>query len=203
MNRTTLPFFLMLIMSASLLLSAQMTTPKVTVHGLFEEDQRDQQIDDNAPPAAEQRKLRSRYDQREEQVKHLMQGGGVHKTQDFFDAGVILTHSLVPENQLLAHLAFTAAAFDGIAEAKHLAATSLDRYLTLSKQTQFFGTAFQLPHQGWHHDVSPVMNDPIRAAFCVPAGKQLDKLFEQEKSGIAPPDDGHDEFWDVAPQGCH
>lgn len=148
MNRAMFPFFLMLIISASPLLSAQAATPKVTIHDLFEEDQRDQQIDNKALPAADQRKLRARYDQREEQVKHLMQRGGIHKAQDFFDAGVILTHSLVPENQLLAHLAFTSAAFEGIAEAKHLAATSLDRYLILSNQTQIFGTAFQLPHQG-------------------------------------------------------
>ncbi len=202
MNSSTLLTLLTLVLASSSQLLAQ-STKSATIHDLFEQDQRDQQIDNNALPAAEQRKLRARYDEREEQVKHLMQSGGIHKTQDFVDAGVILTHSLVPENQLLAHLAFTAAAFDGIAEAKHLAATSLDRYLTFSNQTQFFGTAFQMRYQGWHHDVSPVMDDPIRAAFCVPAGKQLDKLFEQEKSGIAPPDDGHNEFWDVTRQGCH
>jgi hypothetical protein len=194
---------LTLILAFSPLLSAQVVTAATTIHGLFEQDQRDQQIDADSLAPSEQQKLRVHYDQREDQVKRLMQNGEIHKPQDFFDAGVILTHSHVPEDQLLAHLAFTAAAFEGITEAKHLAATSLDRYLVFSKQTPLFGTIFQLPYQGWHHDVSPSMNDSIRAAFCIPSLKQLDKEFEQQKNGKDLPESGHDEFWNVELKGCH
>lgn len=196
-------FYLLQMLVLVVVLPAQVSTQQTRIHDLFEQDQRDQEIDNGSLPKAEQQKLRTRYNQREDEVKHLMQNGGIQKPQDFFDAGVILTHSHLPENQLLAHLAFTAAAFNGITEAKHLAATSLDRYLSFSKQTPLFGTIFQLPYQGWHHDVSPEMSDSIRSAFCVPSRKELDKLFEQEKSGIALPDSEHDEFWDVKPQACH
>ncbi len=202
MNNNALPSFLILILAASSLLSAQVNTPPTSIHDLFVQDQRDQRIDNDSLPAAEQQKLRARYDKREDDVKRLMQNGAIQKAQDFFDAGVILTHSHIPENQLLAHLAFTAAAFGGITEAKHLAATSLDRYLSFSKQTQLFGTTFQLPHQGWYRVVSPEMSDSIRTAFCIPSRKELDRLFELEKSGMPPPDSGHDEFWDIKPRGC-
>jgi hypothetical protein len=181
---------------------AQQAAPKASIHDLFEQDQRDEQIDFNGLPSAEQKKLNQHYADRERLLTELMQNGGIHKPQDFFDAGVVLTHSHVPENQLLAHLAFTTAAFEGITEAKHLSATSLDRYLTLSHQTSMFGTTFQIPYQGWHHSVSPNMNDSIRAAFCVPPLKRLDEMFEQEKHGIPPPNTGHDEYWDNNPKGC-
>lgn len=202
MNRNVLALLLTLILQSSAVLLAQTIAATTTIHDLFEQDQRDQQIDANALTGAEQQKVRARYSQREDQLKKLMESDGIQKPQDFFDAGVILTHSRVPENQLLAHLAFTAAAFEGVAEARHLAATSLDRYLTLSKQIQLFGTSFQVPYQGWQHEVSPAMNDSIRAAFCVPGGKQLDKLFVQAKSGRTSPENGHDEFWDVTRRGC-
>jgi hypothetical protein len=181
MNSNVLPLLHTLVVAFSPLLSAQVGTAAITIHDLFEQDQRDQQIDADSLPPAEQQKLRAHYDQPEDRVKRLMQSGEIHKPQDFFDAGVILTHSHVPETQLLAHLAFTAAAFEGIIEAKHLAATSLDRYLMFSKQTPLFGTIFQLPYQGWHHDVSSSMNDSIRAAFCIPSLKQLDRVRAAQK----------------------
>jgi hypothetical protein len=73
-------------------------TAGTTIQGLFEQDQRDQQIDADSLPPAEQQKLRVHSDQREDQVKRLMQNGEIQKPQDFFDAGVILTHSHVPED---------------------------------------------------------------------------------------------------------
>ena len=91
-----------------------------------------------------------------------------------------MTHSHDPEHQLLAHLFFTAAAFKGITEAKHLAATSLDRYLMFSGKTSLFGTTFQIPYKGWHHDVSADMNDSLRSSFCIPPLKRLDQVFERE-----------------------
>jgi hypothetical protein len=203
MNTNGLSLLLTFVVAFSPLLSAQVGTPAITVHDLFEQDQGDQQIDADSLPPAEQQKLRIHYDQREDQVKLLIQNGEILKPQDFFDAGVILTHSHVPEDQLLAHLAFTAAAFEGIVEAKHLAATSLDRYLVFSKQTPIFGTIFQLPYQGWHHDASPSMNDSMRAAFCIPSLKQLDKEFEQQKNGKDLPESGHDQFWNVELKACH
>jgi hypothetical protein len=105
MNSNMHPF-LTLILAFSPLLSAQVVTAATTIHGLFDQDQRDQQIDADSLRPAEQQKLRVDYDQREDQVKRLMQNGEIHKPQDFFDARVILTHSHVPEDQLLAHLAF-------------------------------------------------------------------------------------------------
>lgn len=183
---------------------AQGTTSTATIHQLFQEDQRDQQVDFDALSDPAQRVVRARYSQRETKVKELMENAKALTTRDFFDAGVILTHSHSPENQLLAHLAFTAAAFGGMDEAKHLAATSLDRYLSFSKQTPVFGTIFQIPYQGWHHDVSPAMNDALRMAFCVPSRATLDRFFEQEKSGVAPQViNGHDEFWNDKSKACH
>ncbi|MGA7462388.1 MAG: hypothetical protein WBW69_19295 [Candidatus Korobacteraceae bacterium] len=180
---------------------AQSPAPAASIHQLFVEDQQDQQIDNESLSRAEQEKLRAQYNRREAELKRLMQSGGVRSAEDFFVAGVILTHSLKPENQLLAHLAFTAAAFEGNIEAKHLAATSLDRYLTLSQQTPMFGTTFQIPYQGWRHEVSPDMNDAIRAAFCVPSISQLNRMYEQEKAGKAPAEAGH-EYWDISLPGC-
>lgn len=202
MDSRTVLLFLISLISVNQYTIAQQATAKANIHDLFEQDQRDQQIDFDALPPMEQKKINGRYADRERLLIELMQNGGVHKPQDFFDAGVILTHSHAPDNQLLAHLAFTAAAFEGVTEAKHFAATSLDRYLTLSKQTSIFGTTFQIPYQGWHHSMSPDMNDSIRAAFCIPPLKRLDELFQQEKKGIAPPDTGHDEYWDVTVRGC-
>jgi hypothetical protein len=184
------------------MLLGQSVPPAISIHEVFLQDQKDQEIDNEKLPPAEQHNLRARYDAREAEVKRLMQTGAVHSPQDFFDAGVVLTHSLKPENQLLAHMAFTAAAFEGNLEAKHLAATSLDRYLALSHQTPFFGTSFQAPYQGWRHVVSPDMNDAIRSAFCVPSLPDLNKLYELEKSGRFPPDTGHDEYWDTTLKGC-
>jgi hypothetical protein len=181
---------------------AQQAQPKASIHELFEQDQRDQQIDFDALSPAEQKKLNERYAERERLLKELMQDGGIHQPQDFFDAGVVLTHSHAPENQLLAHLTFTAAAFEGVVEAKHLAATSLDRYLTLPHQNSIFGTTFQIPYRGWQHTVSPDMDDSLRAAFCVPPLKRLDEMFEQGKRGIPPPNTGRDQYWDVTPKGC-
>jgi hypothetical protein len=87
MNINVLPLLLTLVVAFSPLLSAQVGTPAITIHDLFEQDQRDQQIDADSLPPAEQQKLRVHYDQREDQVKRLMQNGEIHKPQDFFDAG--------------------------------------------------------------------------------------------------------------------
>jgi hypothetical protein len=97
---------------------------------------------------------------------------------------------------------FTAAAFQGITEAKHLAATSLDRYLMFSGKTSIFGTTFQIPYKGWRHDVSADMNDSLRSSFCIPPSKRLDEMFEEKKRGIPAPNTGHDEFWDTQLKGC-
>jgi hypothetical protein len=191
-----------LLITIAPLLLAQNSAAVATIHELFLQDQQDQQIDNEALSAADQKKLRMRYDDREQRVKQLMQTSSSLSAQDLFNAGVILTHSHNPENQLLAHLAFTAAGFEGNAEAKHLAATSLDRYQVLSHQTPIFGTTFQRPYQGWHHEVSPDMNDAIRSAFCLPSLSQLNKLYELEKAGKAPPDSGHDQYWNTDLKGC-
>jgi len=175
---------------------AQQTAGPASIHDLFEQDQRDEQTDFDRLPPAEQRKLNADYP-----VRGKMQNGGVHKAQDLFEAGVVLTHSHNPEHQLLAHLAFTAAAFEGIAEAKHLAGTSLDRYLMFSgNKTSIFGTTFQIPYQ--HHDVSPDMNDSIRSVFCIPPLKRLNQMFEREKRGTPPPSAAQDEYWETERRGC-
>jgi hypothetical protein len=173
-----------------------------TVHDLFEQDQRDEQIDIAALPPTEQKKVDGRYPVREKLVIERMQNGGIHSPQDLFEAGVVLTHSHNPEHQLLAHVLFTAAAFQGITEAKHLAATSLDRYLMFAGKTSMFGTTFQIPYKGWHHDVSADMNDSLRSSFCIPPLKRLDQRFEEEKRGTPAPNTGHDEFWDTQLKGC-
>ncbi len=200
-SRTSLLCLLLLVLTTRCIV-AQQTSAAMSIHDLFEQDQLDQGINFDALPPAEQKRVDALYPVREQRVIELMQTGGIRTPKDLFEAGVVLTHSHIPEHQLLAHLTFTAAAFEGILEAKHLAATSLDRYLLFSHQTSIFGTTFQVPYQGWQHIVSPDMNDSIRAAFCIPPLKRLDEMFQQDKKGTPAPDTGHDRFWDVNQKGC-
>jgi hypothetical protein len=155
-------------------------TGAVTIKQLFEEDQSDRRGAMSMTP--DQWKKIGEHDAERRREAHNMLDSGALKTgEDFEDASVIFQHGDVPQDYLLAHILAMAAMERGDAQARWIAAATLDRYLQAVKQPQVFGTQYKWtemkpkPHGATQEPYdTAVVSDALRREFCVTsqAGQQ-------------------------------
>ena len=116
--------------------------------------------------------------QRRRRTHALLADGKLRTGDDFYHAAFIFQHGSEPADYLLAHSLAVAEIAAGRADAKWIAAASLDRYLQELHQPQIYGTQF-VPKMDGAVTQEPydrtLIPDSLRATLGVPT------LAEQEK----------------------
>ena len=102
-------------------------------------------------------------------VKQLYHGQKLAAGLDYFHAAMVLQHSPSTEDTLLAHEFCVVAISQGAEQAKWLAAASEDRFLERVGRPQRFGTQFHKDGLWSLGEVSPDVEDSLRAALAVPS----------------------------------
>lgn len=151
-----------------------------TIKQLFDEDQKDRQGAMSFTP--EQWKRMAARDMERRRAAHKLLDAGALKTGgDFEDASFIFQHGDTPQDYLLAHILAMAAMEKGDAQARWIAAATLDRYLQAIKEPQVFGTQYKWtamkpnPHGATQAPYDKALvSDALRKDFCVTtqAGQQ-------------------------------
>ncbi len=119
------------------------------------------------------KKLAERDRQRRNRAMEILRQGALATAEDYYHAAMIFQHSnpgaedYSPQQYLLAHTLAMIAGFKGHEKAKWLSAASLDRYLTFTKQKQFFGTQYQQDKNNlWRPgDYNRMLTDTLRGEF--------------------------------------
>jgi hypothetical protein len=160
------------------------TTPKSSdnpeLTQLFREDQRVRQPKPFGPD--EQKITRSDAD-RLALVKQVIAHDQVHSTADCLHAALILQHSLISTDYLVAHTLAVICAADGDKTCLWLSAATLDRYLQSIQQPQIYGTqflSFDHPPITQQPYASDLISDSLRAKLGISSvdvqKKRLDQL---------------------------
>ena len=118
------------------------------IHQLFIQDQRDrgEELGDEKPGAKRVpvtgEQMQANDVARRKRVHEMMAQKLLTTGADFHDAAFIFQHGSEPEDYLLAHVLAMVAVSKGDANARWIAAATLDRYLQSMGEAQVFGTQF-------------------------------------------------------------
>jgi len=163
-------------------LIAQHVDDNAALKAIFIADQRDRGNDpfarpgDPQPVALSGAAIRKNDDERDGEVRRMLNEGSIRTGTDFYRAALVYQHSGTPEGFLLAHVLATVALSKGNQSALWLSASSLDRYLITIGKKQLFGTQFHgVPKPDTSKDYEYVqdpiepnlLNDVLRAQLCV------------------------------------
>lgn len=116
--------------------------------------------------------------ERRKRTRALLEAGQLNTGDDFYYAAFIFQHGSEPGDYLLAHTLAIAAVAEGRADAKWIAAATLDRYLLELHQPQIYGTQFSTNMDGITTQApydKELISDALRRVLGVPT------LAEQEK----------------------
>ena len=149
---------------------------------IFSEDQRVRQPQPIGPNEA---KITRTDADRLARVKEMLLHDQVHSTADYLHAALVLQHSLIASDYLVAHSLAVLCAADRDKTCLWLSAATLDRYLQSVGQPQIYGTQYV------HFDHPPVtqkpyteglFSDSIRKDFGVPTlREQQEQLADFQK----------------------
>jgi hypothetical protein len=137
---------------------------------LMDEDQVDRTPDD--PKSIDWKIVGPRDAARLKRVKELYAQNQLKTGRDYYHAAMILQHSDVADDYLLAHELCVAAISKGDARAKWLAAASEDRFLMNISRPQRFATQFRCdgPNCEFHlYKVDEGVTDELRRTLDVPS----------------------------------
>ena len=153
---------------------------------LVEEDQADRRLQ---PLPAD---LDARDARRREAATALVRDGRLTSAKDWADAGLLFQHSHDPDDILVAHVLFTAAALEGHTKARFFFAASLDRYLTGLDRPQFFATQPEDDGQGdWRMpSAHPLLSPALRKLLEVPTEAELAKRVDLWRTLVGKPKGG-------------
>jgi len=174
----------------------------VILRRMFQEDQADRNVDDDAMTEQQRsewrKRLRTRDDQRHKEVMDLVKRGELHSGADFEEAAVIFQHGLDPDDYLLAHTLAVIAVAKGRSQSRWLVAATLDRYLHKMKQQQIYGTESlgtpykSGPKTAYHWTQDPynrvLIPDRLRAELCVPDLTQQERALQLLNEGKDSPE---------------
>ena len=128
-------------------------------------------------------KLNAEDEARRVRVKAMLEQGLLKSGGDLKRAAFIFQHGDKPEHYLLAHTLAVAAVAAGDADARWIAAATLDRYLQQIGQPQIYGTQYKRIAQTGHWTQEPfdrtLLNDGIRAVSGVPSLKQSEERLKE------------------------
>lgn len=176
-------------LAAGVVIGAQCTrveTPTVTaeLRELLEKDQ-SEPYPDNVPEDSAARvafftaEWNKHFKPRHDRVTELVRSGQLQSGEDYFIAGMIYNHGMLPEDNLLAHALLSVAAMKNHPDARWASAAALDNYLTSIGRPQLFGTVY-----GDHRALmGEPMTDALRAQFCVPSLARQQELAAYLKAG--------------------
>jgi len=146
---------------------------ETTIKQLFDADQNDRRGAMSMTPE-QWKKISERDAERRREAHKLLDSGALKTGEDFEDASFIFQHGDTPQDYLLAHILAMAAMEKGDAQARWIAAATLDRYLQAVKQPQVFGTQYKWtemkpkPHGATQEPYDKtVVSDVLRREFCV------------------------------------
>lgn len=141
---------------------------------LFAEDQADRSTDD-----INWEEVGARDAARLARVKQLYHSQKLESGVDYYHAAMILQHSLIPDDYLLAHEFCVVAISQGVESAKWLAAASEDRFLNSIGRPQRFGTQYRKDGFWSQCEIRPDVEDSLRAALNVPSLLQAQARLEE------------------------
>lgn len=186
----------------SLALAAQNSVPDAqkppaapkTVHQLWVEDQDDLSGGANGGPRFPEEEYRNRVKARQVSLRAMLAAGEIKTGDDFRDAAYLFQHSDDANDCLFAHILAMEAMARGTTAARFIAAATLDRYLQFTRQSQVFGTQYQVDRNvplTVHNSGLPLpygrtlapydetfLSDFVRSDFCVP-------VLAQQKQNVA------------------
>lgn len=149
---------------------------------LFEQDQKDRDVDFNAMSDQQRSEWRNRLlsqdAQRRKEVNDIISRGELHTGRDFEEAAVIFQHGSETDDFLFVHVLAVVAVAKGRSQSRWLAAATLDRYLHRMNQPQIYGTeslgtpysvrgtrVYKYTQDPYNRSLVP---DSMRAEMCVP-----------------------------------
>lgn len=122
-------------------------------------------------------------------TRKLLDAGALRSGEDYYAAAHVFQHGSTPDDYLLAHSLALAALAKGKAEARWIAAATLDRYLQKIGQKQIFGTQF-ISAKATGPTMEPydpdLVPDALRAALGVPERAAQEGRLEQMRKAMAP-----------------
>jgi hypothetical protein len=164
------------------------------VHRLFIADQADR---DNTGPNGtatpdDWKRITARDRQRQERTHQLIAAGELKSADNYYDAAFIFQHGSGPDDFLLAHVLASVAVAKGNADARWIAAATLDRYLHSIKRGQIFGTQYDRDDNNpWTQEPydRELVPDALRTVFGVPLlteqQKTLDETYNKSRPATA------------------
>ncbi len=147
---------------------------------LFTEDQADRMPKDGK--SIDWKTIGPRDEQRLKRVHEIYKANGMSTGADYYHLAMVLQHSHIPEDFLLAHELCVVAIGKGHAPAKWLAAASEDRFLMNINRPQRFGTQYRgekakEDFRYFLYKTDDGMTDELRKQFNTPT---LQKAKERE-----------------------
>jgi hypothetical protein len=155
---------------------------------LYTEDQADRQPK-NAK-AIDWKLVGPRDEQRLKRVHEIYQQNGMSTGADYYHLAMVLQHSHVPEDFLLAHELCVVAIGKGHEQAKWLAAASEDRFLMNINRPQRFGTQYRADKMNEPfklYKMGDGVTDELRKAFNTPTLAKA-KEREAEMNAVVKPE---------------
>jgi hypothetical protein len=116
-------------------------TDNLQLQDIYQSDQSDRKKIYDSPQAVSE--LKQRDAMRKTVTLDMISKGEVNTSLDLYWAAVILLHGNEPKDFLTSHRLAVLSAINGHRPARWLAASSLDRYLMASGQSQVYGTQFE------------------------------------------------------------
>jgi hypothetical protein len=128
--------------------------------------------------------LNQRDRARRTRVRELIDQGQLRTGPDFLRAGMIFQHGEGSDDILFAHVLAVTAIAKGSADARWLAATTLDRLLQRLGQAQVFGTQFTFKLENGQTGITmepynrTLIPADLRKANCVPDPKAQEQMLD-------------------------
>lgn len=168
--------------------AAHAPAPDAELRRLHDADQADRAFMDTTPPSAWKPErllaMMGRDATRRARVLAILETRKPASGTAWYHAALVMQHGDAASDYLLAHQLATVAAFEGVGEARWLAAASLDRYLQKIGQPQVFGTQFrQTPPEPWTMEpYDKTLPAAVRQAYRVPSLAETERRLARLKA---------------------
>jgi hypothetical protein len=183
------------VFASTLFAAAQQASTATVMQRVFNEDQKDREIN-LAQMTPEQRakwgkEVEGRDASRRKEVLALLATDQLKAGEDYQQAAFVFQHGATSDDFLLAHTLAMVAIAKGSSKSRWIAAASLDRYLQRMKQPQIYGTQYTVGgNVGDKWTQAPynrtLVSDKLRQAMCVPLQSEQAEVVKGLNAGKEP-----------------